>query len=192
MKNRINRKDFFKKACLAGACLCGFTSLAVRGSTLTGTPGTTESDDKNQKLMQDWISTLLLNIDENAEDEECRKIMKPCAMAHYNFLEMDKVLAPYVGDMNKFTQFISKEWDWKIDYNPESGVIIADENKSQCVCPMVNKQLGVRSSILCYCSEGFAEKMFSTVAGQPVKARVISSIHRGNDRCKYEIRLSRS
>jgi predicted hydrocarbon binding protein len=64
---------------------------------------------------------------------------------------------------------------------------IADENKTKCVCPMVNKEKGVRSSILCYCSEGFAEKMFSTVVGHPVKAKVISSIHRGNNRCKYQI-----
>jgi len=185
----LTRKDFFKKACLTGACFCGFTSLAVRGSNFAGTSDAAEPDDKNRKLMQDWISTLLLNIDENADDEECRKIMKPCSMAHYNYLEMDNVLAPYVGDMTKFTQFISNEWGWKIDYNTETGVIVADENKSYCVCPMVNKEKGVRSSILCFCSEGFAEKMFSSVAGHPVTARVISSIHRGNDRCKYEIRL---
>ncbi|MDO9039797.1 MAG: hypothetical protein Q7U65_00315 [Bacteroidota bacterium] len=175
---------------MAGACFCGFTSLGVNATNVQGTSGASAADDKNLKFMQDWISNLLLNIDESASDEECRKIMKPCAMAHYNFLEMDKVLAPYMGDIEKFTQFISEKWDWKIDYNRESGVIIADENKSQCVCPMVNKEKGVRSSILCYCSEGFAEKMFSTVAGHSVSAKVISSIHRGNDRCKYEIRFS--
>lgn len=187
----VTRKDFFKKTCLAGTCLCGFTSLAFLGPNHTAT--TDEApDDKNRKFMQDWISTLLLNIDENADEDECRKIMKPCAMAHYNYLEMDNVLAPYVGDMEKFTQFISNEWGWKIDFNKESGIIIADENKSYCVCPMVNKEKGVRSSILCYCSEGFAEKMFSTVAGKPVSARVISSIHRGNEQCKYEIRLNQN
>jgi hypothetical protein len=185
----ITRKDFFKKACLSGACFCGFTSFAVQGGNLSGTSNAEEPDDKNRKFMQDWISTLLLNVDENADDEECRKIVKPCSVAHYNFLEMDKVLAPYIGDMAKFTQFIGNEWGWKIDYNTETGVVVADENKSYCVCPMVNKEKGVRSSILCFCSEGFAEKMFSTIVRHPVKARVISSIHRGNDRCKYEITL---
>jgi predicted hydrocarbon binding protein len=100
---------------------------------------------------------------------------------------MDKVLAPYVGDIKKFIQFIGEKWDWKINYNPDSGVIIADENKTQCVCPMVNKEKGVRSSILCYCSEGFAEKMFSTVLGRTVKATVVSSILRGDKSCKYMI-----
>ena len=186
----LTRKDFFKKACLAGACFCGFTSLAVQGASLPEASGITEPDDKKLKFMQDWISTLLLNIDENTSDEECRKIMNPCALAHYNYLEMDNVLAPYKGDIEKFNAFISGEWGWKVNYDKEKGLIVADENKSYCVCPMVNKEKGVRSSILCYCSEGFAEKMFSTVAGHPVTARVISSIHRGNDRCRYEITLS--
>jgi predicted hydrocarbon binding protein len=186
----ITRKEFFRNACMAGACFCGFTSLGMKAVASETTTNEAQPDDGKLKMMQDWISTLLLQIDENAGDEECRKIMKPCAMAHYNYLEMDKVLEPYVGNMAKFIQFINNEWSWKIEYNAETGVIIADENKSYCVCPMVNKEKGVRSSILCYCSEGFAEKMFSTVAGHPVKARVISSIHRGNDRCKYEIRVS--
>ena len=186
----LTRKDFFKQACLAGACFCGFTSLGLKASASGTVAAEAQPDDKKLKFIQDWISTLLLNIDENAGDEECRKIMKPCAMAHYNFLEMDTILAPYKGDIEKFNAFISEEWGWKVDYDKANGIIMADENKSYCVCPMVNKEKGVRSSILCFCSEGFAEKMFSTVAGHPVKARVISSIHKGNDRCKYEIRLS--
>jgi hypothetical protein len=186
----LSRKEFLKKGCLAGACFCGFSSLAAEAANSHSFTGMGEPDDRNLKFMQDWISNLLLNVDENSSQKECRKIMKPCSAAHYDFLEMDKVLAPYVGDIGKFIQFIGEKWDWKINYNSDSGVIIADENKTQCVCPMFNKEKGVRSSILCYCSEGFAEKMFSTVVGHPVKAKVISSIHRGNDRCKYQIELA--
>lgn len=185
----ITRKDFFLKACLTGACFCGFTSLGLKASASGAVAVEAQPDDKKLKFMQDWISTLLLQVDENADDEECRKIMKPCALAHYNFLEMDNVLAPYKGDIEKFNAFISGEWGWKVDYDKANGVIVADENKSYCVCPMVNKENGIRSTILCYCSEGFAEKMFSAVMGHPVTARVTSSIHRGDSSCKYEIRI---
>lgn len=185
-----NRRNFVKKACVSGACLCGFGSIVAHGVNLKGTTNVEESDDRNTKFMQDWISNLLLNINENTSQEECRKIMKSCAAAHYDFMEMDKVLAPYVGDISKFLQFIGEKWDWKIEYNPDLGVIIADENKTLCVCPIVNTEKGVRSSILCYCSEGFAEKMFSEVVGHPVKAKVISSIHRGDQSCKYQIELN--
>ncbi len=185
----ISRKDFFRKACLAGACFCGFTSLGMKVDASETVTGEVQPDDKKLKFMQDWISTLLLQVDENAGDEECRKIMKPCAMAHYNYLEMDNMLAPYKGDIEKFNAFISGEWGWKVNYDKVKGVIVADEDKPNCVCPMVNKEKGVRSSILCYCSEGFAEKMFSMVVGHPVKARVVSSILRGNERCIYEITI---
>ena len=184
---KSNRRNFIEKACLAGACFCGFSSLAAGAASFRYSTGMGEPDDLNLNFMQDWISNLLLNVDENSSQEECRKIIKPCSAAHYDFLEMDKVLAPYVGDIKKFIQFLGEKWDWKINYNPDSGVIIADENKTQCVCPMVNKEKGVRSSILCYCSEGFAEKMFSTVLGRTVKATVVSSILRGDKSCKYMI-----
>ena len=71
----ITRKDFFRKACLTGACFCGFVSNATRGSDLLGTSENSESEDKKLKFMQDWISNLLHNRDENANPEECRKIM---------------------------------------------------------------------------------------------------------------------
>ena len=94
------------------------------------------------------------------------------------------------GDIEKFNQFIEEKWGWKIDYQKEKGILLADENKNYCVCPMVNQEKGVKSTIYCYCSEGFAEQMFSVVVGHQVKAKVISSVLRGDERCIYEITLS--
>lgn len=182
-----NRRVFIKKACMAGACLCGFPSiLQAADVTSTGSSGS----DKEKGLMQDWISTLLLSIDEHASRDECRNIMKKCAISHYEHLNMDELLLPYVGDIEKFTLFIEKEWGWKVSYQKEAGVIIANENKKACVCPLVNPKKGVKSSILCYCSEGFSELMFSKVVGHPVKASIVSSIHRGDGSCIYKISLS--
>ena len=187
---KLSRKDFFKKTCLAGACFCGFSSFTAQAVL----PSESEKkigveEDSNLKFIQDWISSLLLHIDENSSTEECKKMVKPCSSAHYDFLEMDKLLSPYVGNVESFIQFIQEKWGWKIKYEPVSGLILADENKNQCVCPLVNKDRGVRSSILCYCSEGFAEKMFSKVVGKPVNAEVISSIHRGDKTCQYQIKF---
>lgn len=181
-----NRRNFIGKACLAGACLCGFTALVGAADSKKDE---TVSPDPNKILMQDWMSTLLLSIDDQEDEATCRKIMKKCAISHYNHLKMDNFLKPYEGNLEKFIAFIGQEWGWKIDYQKETGVLIADENKNYCVCPMVNPEKGVKSSILCYCSEGFAERMFSTVVGHPVNARVISSVHRGDSSCKYQIKL---
>ncbi len=185
----ITRKEFIKRACLSGAGFCGFGVRAGDGGSRRQASGPTEAEARERKFIRNWISTLLFRIDETTDPDESRRILKPCAEAHYDLLGMDQLLSPYVGDMDKFLVFLSREWDWKIESRPEAGLIIADENKDHCVCPLVDREKGVRSSILCYCSEGFAERMFSKVAEHPVKARVMTSILRGDDRCRYEINL---
>jgi hypothetical protein len=185
----LNRKDFLKTACLSGACFCGFTSVVQATGSKTEIKNS-ESEDPNKKLMQNWISTLLHNIDKVENDATCRKIMKACARSHYTHLNMDEVLKPYEGELEQFNGYIAKEWGWKIDYNREEDLLIVDENKNYCVCPMVHPNEGSKSSILCYCSEGFAELMYSKVVGHPVHATVISSVIRGDASCQYKIKLS--
>lgn len=146
--------------------------------------------DPNKVLMHDWIAGLLQSIDHQEDEKTCRKIMKRCAVAHYNHLKMDDFLKPYEGELEKFNAFIAQEWGWMIEYQKEKGIVIADENKNYCVCPMVNRENGSRPPVLCFCSEGFAELMFSKVTGHPVKATVIASVLRGNPTCKYRIQIT--
>ena len=135
--------------------------------------------------MQEWISSLLLNIS-NLEDESlCRTIVKKCSIVHYSHLNLDKVLEQYVGNIEGLINFLEQNWGWKITYGENGRSLIADENKDYCVCPLVNKSKGIKSSILCYCSEGIAELMFSKVFNHPVKATVISSILKGGTSCQY-------
>ena len=184
----MNRKEFLKKACLSGAaCMCGFSSIALFANNAGNQQPTPEPDDSKLLLVQEWVSNLLLNMNEQLSEEELRQNLKSCAIVHYNNLKMDNVLSAYRGKLDKFIEFLEGEWGWKIDYDKASKTLIANENKNYCVCPMINHKAGAKPAAICYCSEGFAEKMFSTVAGVSAKATVISSIHRGNDRCKYKV-----
>lgn len=179
----ISRKQFFKTVCLSSACLCGFSAIA--GSVPS--ENTNQENDSKALLFQSWIALLLTNIDSSMEEEEIRKIIKSSALAHYNDLKMDSVLVGYKGKLEAFINWVETSWGWKVDYNKATRTIIADENKNYCVCPMINHKIGTKYPVLCYCSEGFAEKMFSTVIGQPVSATVISSVQRGDKSCKYQI-----
>ena len=182
----LDRKDFIKKACVSGACLCGFSSIALAGKNKTNNP-MEGPENSNFAMTQAWISNLLVNINKNLTIEEKRKILKSCSIAHYDNLKMEEVLSPYEGNIEKFIGFLEDEWDWKVDYNKSTKTLIADENKNYCVCPIINKNDKTDKSAMCYCSEGFAEKMFSVVSGVSASATVISSIHRGNDTCKYKV-----
>lgn len=150
-----------------------------------------DQEPKNPNaLQQEWISILLNNIDDRLPEEELRMALKGCAISHYDGVNMDKIITPYKGKLEEFIQFLTTDWNWKIDYNKQTGVLIADENKNRCVCPMVNKEKGIKSAAICYCSEGFIEKMFSEVIGQQVKSRVLKSILRGDPACRYEVTLT--
>ena len=75
-----------------------------------------------------------------------------------------------------------------MDFNETTGVLLFDENKTYCVCPVL-KGTPAGSPAICYCSEGFAEKMFSGVAGVAVAAEVISSVRCGYKSCIYRVQL---
>lgn len=183
----LSRKEFIQKTCMASICFCGFGSIALAKNNSTQHSSSEPSD---QTIQQDWISNLLTNLSNNLSSDEVRRIVKSNSIVHYNNLKMDEMLSSYIGNLDGFISFISEKWDWIVEYDKESKTIIANENKSYCVCPMVNHKNGVKSSAICYCSEGFAEKMFTTVAGVKATAEVISSVIRGDKNCIYKIKFA--
>ena len=185
---KITRKNFFKKACASGACLCGFSALALSNSN-EEQEKKEEVKNADEMLVKSWLSGLLVNIDKGLDEASKRKILKSCSIVHYENLKMDEMLAPYVGNLEGFMKLLQESWGWKVDYDKSKQTIMANENKNYCVCPMINTKDNIDKSAICYCSEGFAEKMFSVVSGTSVAATVISSIHRGDETCIYKVVL---
>ena len=179
----MDRKGFLKKACIAGVCGCGFGTLSLTAGNIDGA-----DQESVNPVPQQWLITLLKNLDRNFDQAELRKIVKMSADVHYDQLKMDELLSGYTGKLKEFVSYLEKEWGWKVDYNEAAGVITADENKSYCVCPVL-KGTPAGSPAICYCSEGFAEKMFSRVTCVPVTAEVVSSVRRGDKTCIYRIQL---
>jgi hypothetical protein len=142
-----------------------------------------------ERFVYEWLSTLLAALDANLPPETKAALLQGCAAAHYRSINMDELVSQYRGNVEGFLQFLSEKWQWRVAYDKEAQIITADENKSACVCPLVQKGLGIASPVLCYCSVGFAERMFSAVAARPVKALVTSSILRGDKSCVYTIRI---
>jgi hypothetical protein len=189
----MNRRSFMQKAsCISGACLCGFSSFAISAKTNNNETSLLSKKDEEEPLalVQEYLGMLLINLQQDNSRKQNRKTIKQLSQIHYRQLKMDEMLKPFENNLNGFINFLEKEWGWKLNYSTDHQLLIADENKNYCVCPMINHKTGIKSGALCYCSEGFAEQMFSKIVGHPVKAKVIASIQRGDTSCKYQVDLS--
>jgi len=145
-----------------------------------------ETTDEKSKVVIDWLNMLLEGVD--SLDPDIKKAMiKGCSASHYNAIDMEEVLDGYIGDIYGFIRFLESEWNWSVKINEEERVICADENKPYCVCPVV-KYGDIKNPLICSCSEGIAEKMFSKVLRKKTYAKVINSVLKGDKSCIYEIR----
>lgn len=75
----ISRKDFFKKACYTGVCLCGFSSIGLANNHIGSLETDNEPQDNKNDLRQEWLSVLLSNISNEFDENERRKILKSCS-----------------------------------------------------------------------------------------------------------------
>lgn len=189
-----DRRSFLKSIACA-ACLCGFSSvfkLAAEENSEAAISSSTNQDisqaEKNEAFALQWIMNLLESLEDNKlSDSQLRSIVKKTAEAHHNLLDVPEMVKPYIGKPDEFISFLEKAWGWKVQDNKIDRLLIVDENKPFCVCPLLKNNTGKLFPALCYCSEGFAEKMFSYVFQHPVSAKVTASVQRGNPSCIYHI-----
>ena len=148
-----------------------------------------ENQNNDDRFVHDWISNLLSQLNSSLSDDTKKIVLKGCSAVHYRAIQMEELVSQYRGNLAGFLQVLSEKWQWKVAYDPVAQVITADENKNDCVCPVVRLSSSLVSEILCHCSEGFAERMFSAVVDGPVKAQVIQSVLRGDRICIYRIQV---
>ena len=191
-----DRRSFVRKS-LAGICACGCGGgllasapgeAAASSAAASGPEAPTATTQDSTAMPRMWIAVLAESLAEG-DPEDARRLLKGCSASHWEHLGMDATLQPFQGNVPAFLDFLRSEWGWIIEYDPEAGLIQVNENKSDCVCPLVSGQRGRELGMLCYCSEGFAERLFGAVAGGVVRAEVTESILRGGERCRYRIRL---
>jgi hypothetical protein len=140
-------------------------------------------NENERNLIINWMNLFIQNTKDN---NNLSDTFRKCFNAHYDSINMDSILEPYKGKIIEFIAFIEKEWGWKVEYDSETGILLADENKEHCVCPLVKYKV-FEGSELCNCSVGFTAKMFSSIFMKDVKAEVFRSYIRDKKSCIYKI-----
>ena len=97
----LSRSEFLKKACVSGACLCGFTSLTSFSSKNKHLKHQGSGLEEQNDLTQEWVANLLSELNSDRCGDSVKPIIKKLASVHYHDLNMDAFLQPYIGNLEK-------------------------------------------------------------------------------------------
>lgn len=186
-----DRRSFVRRG-LAGLCACscggGLRASAPLNAADRELDAPSDASQDPATMPRRWIAVLAGSLAES-DPEEARRLLKGCSASHWEELGMDARVAPFRGNLPAFLDFLRSEWGWIIEFDSGAGLIHVNESKSDCVCPLVGPDRTPELGTLCYCSEGFAERLFGAVSGLPTRAEVTESILRGGKRCRYRIQI---
>jgi len=186
----MDRKDFFKKACLYGVCGCaGMTLLSATNVFANSKSGTNSDEEPDWRIgfMQDRFAKLIDIINENVDDKTRSKIMesmgRQCSQLGYDYIK------EYIGDVDAFLKKFEKDWAESVEHNKEKGIIkTVGKQKEKCPCPFVGKSN--ISKHYCDCSIGWYKESFKAVSGKEVEVERTSSILHGDKSCNFTMKLS--
>lgn len=193
-----DRRSFLKTiGCFA--CMCGFGSIFKISAANIVAPKIEDTNsnennqiiselEKNEAFALHWITELLESLEaSDLSEQQKRIIIKQTSRAHHDLLNVPLMVEPYIGKPAEFIEFLQNAWGWIVTENKPERTLIVNENKPFCVCPLLKKSVDKLLPALCYCSEGFAERMFSLVYEKPVSVKVAASVQRGDPSCVYHI-----
>ncbi len=172
----MNRKEFLQQA---GRIAFGTAGLVVLESPARAQSGQVEA---KQKVVQDWIVSLLKNMDGALPESERIRIMEQCgrdcarrgaiSMARQHQGDLDGLLSKLGGHLGPDNA------------RRDGNKVFITYNK--CFCPLVGAGPERLSETYCHCSRGWLKEMLETVTGKPVEVALKESIKRGASSCRFE------
>lgn len=140
---------------------------------------------EKEKFAQDWIKTLMSNMDRQLDEGTRIRLMELSgrACARQGAVNTAKACK---GDLDKFLAAMKK---WVGGNN-----VRRDGNKihlvySKCLCPLVQSGTEKLSDTYCNCSREWVKEMYETVLGKPVDVQLTESIKRGGKACRFIVRI---
>jgi hypothetical protein len=208
----MNRKEFLRgigKAC-ACSCVCAMaTSLGPAGAQdnskpsdkkAAGAPAKKPRSQERMEFTEKWAVRFVNVLDANLDAPARKKIMmangKACLLAWQQ--ETNKKPRTQPLSLADFAKLAKEKGDR--DYQIEGNVIYYQYNaaaetglpsaENHCLCPMVETKPVGLSPTFCLCSLGYVKEMHEQIFKKPVDVELMSSVLRGDARCKFKITVS--
>jgi len=200
----MNRKEFVRrigKACTC-SCVCALTASlgeAFAQDAAKQAPKKPRNDER-MEFTENWAVRFFNVLDANLDAATRKKIMmangKECLLSWQKATNQKPRTEPLTleGFAKQVKQKGSK------DYRFEGNVIYFQFNaaaetgsaspENHCLCPMVETKPAGLSPTYCLCSLGYVKEMHEQVFKKPVEVELLSSVLRGDPRCKFKITVN--
>jgi hypothetical protein len=171
----MDRKQFLSSLVVLGAA-----PAAPAQETPAAAP------DPREKFKQNWIASLMANMDGQMDPAQRTKLMEACGRACAQRGAVQGLGKAAGGDVDKLLQALGSHLG---PQNATRAGNVAHLRYPKCYCPLVGSGPDRLSATWCECSKGWVLEVFGQVTGKPVTAELKSSIKRGDPECHFEIRL---
>lgn len=201
----MDRRDFIKKACEAGAG-SAFV-LAVAGSVAGAAPGAAGGDargqseaqpavksaaeaardacEKDRKFSQEWIVNAIGNMEGKLDEESEILVLEECGRACARKGSV-KAAIENKGNLEGFLAVL-RGWIGERNVLREGSAVTLVFDK--CYCPNLISFEGAVPRSYCNCSRGWMKEMFETVQGKPCDVALLSSVKRGDKECRLVVQV---
>lgn len=133
----------------------------------------------------EWVCNSLELLNEQFDEETVTSIRKGChchpstasVKAIKKLWDASENMADFAERCN------STEPGFKLECEGSNLVLVYP----MCYCSFVNKMTKPVPAAWCMCSVGYAEDMFASVTGRPVRAELIESVKTGGNGCRISI-----
>jgi hypothetical protein len=208
-KNPIDRKQFLASAGRICACSCAYAMTAGIGSVMaedntksTQQPARKPAEKKPRsqeriEFTEQWMVRFFKVLDENVDETTRKRLMmangKACLLAWQKETNQQVRTQPVTVE-----QFAARVKERKLPGYEIDGNVIhfqytssaetgSPSPENHCLCPMVETNPPGLSSTFCDCSLGYVKEMHEQIFKKPVSVELLSSVLRGNPRCKFKI-----
>jgi len=184
---KMNRKEFISqslKYALGFGAAIFFNKSNKVPSNLSLKFQESEMTQK-QKILHDWLSNLMKNMDSLLDEESKIKVLEECGRACAGKHAKKEALKSK-GDLDGWLATM-KKWVGENNVQKEGNTVRLTYSK--CFCPLVGSIDSLLSSTFCNCSRGWLKENFETVVGKPAKVKLEDSIMMGGQECRFSIQL---
>jgi|WetSurSiteA1Bulk_404760.scaffolds.fasta_scaffold01184_6 hypothetical protein len=208
----MNRKEFLTGVGKACACSCVYAlaaSLDTANAQDTQKQNPTEArtrpvkkprSEERMEFTERWAVRFFDVLDANLDAPTRKKIMmangKACLLSWQKATNQKPRTEPMT--LESFAKRVKERG--ASDYQIQGSVIYfqytsAAETglpspKNHCLCPMVETNPAGLSPTYCLCSLGYVKEMHEQIFKKPVEVELLSSVLRGDPRCKFKITVA--